>query len=315
MTRSGRFFCLILLLVLVGGLLAGASRAGYLAPSDPRALSVMSWNCQNLFDDQFQGSEYSEYVPGAAQGEWRTPLYEERLRRAARVILGVFPGGADVVMLQEVENRQVLRDLQSYLPPGRSYGHLHCRRAPGSAVQTAIMTRLPVVEEHYHRLCLPGGSPQRYIQEVHLQRGDVRLVLFNNHWKSRRGGAEVTRIYRRGAEALTAHRLDRLEERWGPSGESWKWLAAGDFNQGPESFSFLAPQNLWAREKGTGGTYWYKEDWERIDHIFTGPGWSVSGFGPAAGPWADASGLPRPWRLYREEGWSDHLPLRVVAAF
>ena len=58
------------------------------------------------------------------------------------------------------------------------------------------------------------------------------------------------------------------------------------------------------------GSYYYDKNWERIDHIFVLGNIKFSAFSPrATSPWAANNYVPKAYKLYSGEGYSDHLPL------
>lgn len=61
------------------------------------------------------------------------------------------------------------------------------------------------------------------------------------------------------------------------------------------------------------GSYYYKENWERIDHIFTNDSVKILSFEPCAeSPWLNDFGEPDSYKIYNGRGYSDHLPLKCV---
>ncbi len=61
------------------------------------------------------------------------------------------------------------------------------------------------------------------------------------------------------------------------------------------------------------GSYYYKENWERIDHIFTNTQIKILTFSPCAeAPWLNEYGEPDSYKIYNGRGYSDHLPLKCT---
>ncbi len=325
MNRPAQRPWILLLPILTAGLTAGLTACPQpFPPNRPapgKSLLILSWNVQNLFDTKTQGTEYEEYRPGL---EWTPNLYRRRLERTAEVIRRAAGSRRDrkqlpdILLLQEVENRTVLEELnRNHLDS--AYPHILCPRAPGSPAPTAVMGRLPPPGCRAHLPAVASDYPQRYILEAHLPSG---LILFCSHWKSRLGGEAQTAPYRDAAERLLASRIRRIAPRG-------RWLAAGDFNQKPEAFSLLAQKpppaaadfgscNAWdLARRPAEGSYYYGGSWERIDHFFLGPDTAEAfrAFSlPAAAPWADSSARPEPWQLWNGKGYSDHLPLLLELA-
>ncbi len=194
--------------------------------ADAPAISVLSYNVQNLFDAVEQGGEYDEF----RAGRWDAARYAARLSRIAAVLRDVHPGGADVVALQEVENRSAALDLRERL---RDLGYGYVVAVPnegadlGLTLTPVVLSRLPVLRARLHQVW-HDGRYLRPIVEAELDLGDGRtLYLFNNHWKSKRGGAEETAPARRAAATVLGDRIRELQ-RTDPLVDL---LVAGDLNE------------------------------------------------------------------------------------
>ena len=58
------------------------------------------------------------------------------------------------------------------------------------------------------------------------------------------------------------------------------------------------------------GSYYFDNEWERIDSIFTLGKIQVADFNAVIkNPWASAKGIPMSYKIYSGEGYSDHLPI------
>lgn len=195
-------------------------------PAAGEPLSVLSYNVQNLFDADEQGAEYDDF----RAGRWDAAGYAERLTQIAAVLRAAPPGGADVVALQEVENRAAALDLRDRL---RGLRYRYAVAFPndgadlGLTLTPVVLSRVPVLRVRLHQVW-HDGRYLRPIVEVALDAGGGRpLYLFNNHWKSKLGGAEQTEPARRAAAAVLAARLRELQ-RADPAADV---LIAGDLNE------------------------------------------------------------------------------------
>jgi endonuclease/exonuclease/phosphatase family metal-dependent hydrolase len=285
-----------------------------------RHLTVMSYNVAGLFDAIVDGTEYATSPKGAAA--------EAALRARCSIVAGAIRrsvrGGPDVVALQEVENEGVVRTLRDGWLRGLGYRWYVVAGGPPTATRVAVLSRYPLVGARSH-LPAPaeGSGTQRAILEVELSVRGGRLVVLNNHWKSKIGGAAATEPARVQAARALGARIRRIISQE-PAADL---LVVGDLNEdhdepqsaagtalvrsaGPEAADaialcadpagLLAPKGdrgIWLYEPwleaGVGpGSYAYGGRWSTPDHILLsaglfdprGLGYRAGGFRVAASP-------------------------------
>lgn len=280
-------------------LLLTASRC-ILIPEDdlPENITIVSYNVCNLFDSTDNGTEYPEYDPSG--DEWNKELYLLRLNNISTVLSTV--ENFDIVLLQEVENLNVINDLSKGILKKYKFNYTAAAEKGGSAVTTGIMSRYPVSDIQNHALDSSGSSFLRPVLEVQVKIGDRRLYLFNNHWKSKLGGAFPTEDERILAASVISRRTAEILDQ----NSSAEIIIAGDLNENideyiktgktyqtalfPESeykdtisdeliffteesngSGFKGSRNIfytvWSRNSEE-GSYFYRNEWETIDHFF-----------------------------------------------
>lgn len=193
------------------------------AHSDPQRLTVMQWNVENLFDakDDPANAGDDEYTTGSFR-VWTDDVYRVKVARLAQAMADA---KADIVFLEEVENRDVLEELAARLRTehGRRLDHIvHREGGDHRGIDVAILSTMPPVETRWFATI----EGQRDIAMAVFECGGHRLVVFGNHWKSRFGGTAETnplrmqeaRILRREVDAILARDPDACI------------LVAGDFN-------------------------------------------------------------------------------------
>ena len=285
-------------------------------------IKLLTWNTENLFDDQKDGQEYPEFDP---EKGWGQKEYWSRLEACAQVITHGGPGRPDIILLQELENAGVLETLRTrFLDPGEySYGLL----IPDSRsrVNVGILSRWPMVNSGVLTPEDPGQGG-RPILEVRVKTPQGDLVVFNNHWKSRIPDIRSTEPLREVTAKLLSRRMSQLKAQGQP------FIAAGDFNTyprpgfsgalgfGAEGVLGLSP----GREAGAlvwdawslsseKGSYFYQGQWEPLDHFLLGEpekGFSSVGFQVLRPErMVNSQGHPVPWSVRNPRGVSDHLPL------
>ena len=287
-------------MLLLGPLLLAA--CGNAGPT----LTVVSYNVQNLHDATDDGGEYREFTTA---GGWNEALYTAKLRAIASALRGAVPAGADLVALQEVEHAGAARRLVNLELSRQGYRHVVWLPDPRSATGPVVLSKLPV--RRVGALWVEGSpeQPLRPILEVEVALGEAvdapSLFLFNNHWKSRHGGAAETERYRRRAAALLVARLREIHAA-DPAADV---IVAGDLNVSVDEYErrrrryvtalmpaaaavgaaalpvtsavppLAAPLALfspWFAYRDAGrtpaGSYRYQGTWETIDHLLLGPG-------------------------------------------
>lgn len=315
--------------------------------SVPDELLVMSWNCQNLFDAVDDGTEYPEFDP--SRGEWTEARYRKRIGLMADILRTAGRRVPDILFLQEVENSRVVGDLNARLGKA-GYRWVVVSDAEDRAIQLAILSRFPLQGVRFWSPGIFGEEQLRPVVEVRALIGRERMTLFNNHWKSKRGGVPETEPGR----VLSADILSRRIPDGGLV------VAAGDFNTelddedlagypererafcrwagiGGESGGYLwitdspdllqqenRPERLlfdpWEMADHP-GSYFYRDSWTRPDHflmtsaLFDGVGWEFQSMEVCARPpLVQQNGTPYKWITSSGMGYSDHLPilLRLV---
>ena len=303
-----------------------------------RTITVVSYNVENLFDAEVDGGEYREFT---RHGGWSEELYTAKLRAIGRALAAADRDGADLVALQEVEHYGAARRLVELELDGLGYRHVVWLPDPHNANGPVVLSKLPV--RRVGALWVGGGveggleRPLRPILEVEVALGPdadaPSLFLFNNHWKSKLGGAAETEVYRRRAAAMLGARLREISA----ADPAVEIVVAGDLNesideyerQGRRYATALMPAAAPADAGGlrvTGavprahgpvelfspwltheaaaqpaGSYRYGDDWQTIDHLLLGPGlFDERGLSYADGGFAvihdgllDGDGAPR----------------------
>ena len=222
-------------------------------PREAEELTVLSWNVENLFDDVDNGTEYREYKPG---DDWTARDYHQRMILLSRVIEEAVPGGPDIILLQEVENQNVLDTWNNRYLKNLGYQAALAAPSPGAAT-IGILSRFPVTEYRLHRTEREGYTLGRPIAETVIQAPGGDLRLFNNHWKSKSGGADETEPLRQASAEALKRRISELSPGEGPL------ILGGDFNEAPDEYLLrgaLRPTALMVPQ----GTRGFSEDQLRL---------------------------------------------------
>ncbi len=336
-----RFFFVVFFAAVV---LASCSRCTLDGFSFSSSIRIMSYNVENLFDDRDNGTEYSEYDPG--NGTWDTSLYHAKLRNTAEAIKACGRGGPDICLLQEVENDRVVTDLLEGYLNVLKYRYTITAPKGDAATTIALLSRYNPQYVLVHMIDPGDKVSLRPILEACFDVRGNGIVLFNNHWKSKYGGAAETESYRRAAAGFIRERVaeirnerpdlcivvagdlnERVDEYAAVDGEYETALALASDGSG----GMLQLTGSWAEaendpelffspwlESTLKGSYAYAGVWEKIDHFLVGCSPEDDGLVYEEFEVIDESfllnndGFPRRWSVSRADGYSDHLPILLT---
>ncbi|MBN1557811.1 MAG: endonuclease/exonuclease/phosphatase family protein [Lentisphaerae bacterium] len=270
--------------LVIAALLAGLCLSGTPAPAEtnPPALTLATWNVENLFDavDDPQNEGDDPFTP-AGWRHWTGERYGMKLGHLAAVIAGL---DADILCLQEIENRRSLDDLATVLREefGCDYPHIVHREGPDHrGIDVALLSRIPAAGARW----ITPVEAQRDILIVRFAPPPAPLTVCVNHWKSRWGSAaRSTRMRHAQARALR----DDINRSLTTNAAA-AIAVAGDFNDdadGPALAEHLQctgdPEALFADPTGTllyslhaalpdagAGTCYYRngDTWNSFDQI------------------------------------------------
>lgn len=303
-------------------------------------VTLVTYNTQTFFDAVEDGTEFKEYK--GSKSRWTDQKYRARLGRlkdtifaAGEKLTGKKDRLPDIAVLQEVENDRVIEDFCKQLPSGENYPYAVCPpRSEKGAFTTVILSKYPIEQYFVHRLYTGQKGSLRPLTEAVLNTGDKDnpqlLTVFAAHWKSKTGSSDSASI-RALQEAQLIQKIREHREK----NPHIPFIVCGDFNQTLEEFNQLNNFPVcWDMEgyraeceEGTqpDGSYYFKNSWEKIDHIFyesdtDGSGASETSYAGTAyiepllffvlyEPPLVADGKPVRYNVLTGEGYSDHLPL------
>lgn len=301
-------------------------------------IKITSWNLQTFFDGVTCGTEYSQFK--GAKSKWNLDAYKKRLLNLCSSIEKL---DADVLVMEEIENEGILYDISNELARNsfkrsKSYNYGAFYAKEKSAFGCAVISRYQINNLKVHDLDIRSeevSQPSlRAVMELELVKGETKFTVFINHWKSKSSGEEESHKWRCWQESILARNICQLNVQ----DENRFWIACGDFNKEFSEFKILEdslneftfPQffdysdkhevlqklyvyNPWSDFAQGKGSYYFKHKWERIDHIFLKDrSWLEEFVVEDNGPWASTNGTPLSYKVFSQEGYSDHLPVSVI---
>ncbi|HET8963537.1 MAG TPA: hypothetical protein VFM99_06555 [Chitinophagales bacterium] len=249
------------------------------------SIGVMFYNVENLFDTINSPNTMDEEFTPNSKKEWNTERYLTKLNHLAIVIASM--GSPEIVGLAEVENKNVLNDLikQSAIK-NAGYAIVHFDSPDERGIDVALLYKKDVItildsKPIFVNLPEDDGGATRDILFVHAQfklnKKDV--YIFINHWPSRYGGSEKTKMRRAIAASTLKNSTDSLNAKFTDP----VILIMGDFNDMPSDESItdvLQTNKLGSNycdeclvnlmsniEFAKEGSYFYDGSWQVLDQF------------------------------------------------
>lgn len=310
--------------------------------SDQFEFKVLTYNVQNIMDDQLDGFEYDEYKPSKT---WTTQAYHQRLKTLSEVVSNRAIGLCDVLVFQEVEHENVVRDLLERHLARKGYQWYAVAKEEGGAISIAIASREKPIRVVVHTVI--GARP---ILEAVFDTPSGEVVVFALHAKSQLGEYSETEALR----LELARSLSQATRKY----EGSNVLICGDFNEDPDAYSknslvqtalietrwqvsrtFMAngslgisgmKQNIYSdiwyspfldqsNTFSKPGSYWYGGTWHHYDQflgngsLFDDRGWEYDSCDIVVPPIClNTDGTPKAWNLATLCGVSDHFPVLLT---
>lgn len=315
-----------------------------------KEISFMAYNIENLFDTKYdEGTE--DYVFLSLKEKQKIEDHEDKcremrshfqrnqcfnldwnqdrfLKKAQSIgkVVRSFDAtgrGADILVLEEVENQNALDQLVQYGLAGMGYKYAKVIEGDDSrGIDVAVVSKFPIVWATHHSIYHEGRKlDTRGILEAHIQTGKDKIVVFANHWPSQ-GNPTSHRI---ASAKLLSELMNKVKADF--------VIAMGDFNTIDEDFphpfgylNAIVDVEKEARQAGYNdmpGTYNYRGSWNSLDKIFVRKQDLSKTWKSSYKILAERFMLVYhyghneliPYRYNHEEsrGFSDHLPVGVKA--
>ncbi len=260
-----------------------------------RTFSVMAYNAENFFDtvQDTKIDDYTwlpmavkktipnhsaicnkirgaQYVKDCLTIDWNENIYAAKIANISKVIRSFDESnkGPDVVVLSEIENITVIKDLVARGLADGGYNHVALIEGDDSrGIDIGVISRYPITSSTRHPIFFNGRKLNtRGITQVEVNVEGKKVVVFGNHWPSqgnttpeRQAAAEVLN---QAAHAVSADLI----------------VAVGDFNvirgETPSPFNIMTEftdsekEARKVRSDLMPGTHNYKNAWDSLDRIF-----------------------------------------------
>jgi exonuclease III len=173
--------------------------------------SIASYNVENLFDLNKDGNEYSEFIPDT-KANWNEENFNIKINNLTKVIKDL---DADIIALQEIENRELMQLLLKKLPNYKYYSFI---KYPDSAIGIGFLSKIKI-KENKNLDVKVRNKIYRPILETTFVHENIEFKVFNNHWPSKAS-----------AESYRVKYAKNLQERVTLLPEDYDYILIGDFN-------------------------------------------------------------------------------------
>jgi endonuclease/exonuclease/phosphatase family metal-dependent hydrolase len=307
------------------------------------SLKVMQYNIENLFDTVHdEGKEDWTYLPLPTKNtipafnekcaalntefyrneclnlDWNNGIVAKKIQNLARAIKSYDSSGQgpDVLVLEEIENKNVLNQLVTQGLAGLGYKtQILIEGEDKRGVDVAIISKYPYKSANRYPVILDGQTLKtRGILEVILNVNGKDIAVFANHWPSQ---ANPT-AQRLASAKLLASLVQKSTAEMA--------IALGDFNTvAGEASTVFAPiasmidAEIEARKVNSQlhpGTHYFRGNWSSLDRIF------IKISGKVSPDYNTFQIMNRDFLLYGKkpnrfntttgDGYSDHLPIGMI---
>ena len=189
-------------------------------------LKIASYNVENLFDLKVDNSEHAEFVPNS-KSQWNEKNFNIKLNNLIKVIEDL---DADIIALQEIENRELIQLLIKKIPKYKYYSFI---KYPNSAIGLGFLSEIEIKENKFIDIKFET-KVYRPILETTFLFNNVEFKIFNNHWPSKSGGESYRIKYAKDLQDI----LVKIEK-------DYDYILIGDFNSDYNEFeTFKKSQRL-----------------------------------------------------------------------
>lgn len=242
--------------------------------------TIAFYNVENLFDTINNPDKNDEASPIMKLNGNKSTIYWDKIEKLASVISQI---GAEkthtapaIIGVAEVENKAVLTDLiNSKFLKKFDYDFIHYESPDTRGIDVALLYQKKYFKPIFHEVFNPNlyrDNFKVYTRDQLLVSGylDNELThLIVNHWPSRTGGEEKTRVLRE----KTAYQNTKIIEQIRAKDAQAKIIIMGDFNDNPTNSSFKTILKTTANKKSLSDSAIYNP----YENLFK-KGYNTSGF-------------------------------------
>ncbi len=178
--------------------------------------TIASYNVENFFDLKYDKTEYKEFIPNT-KSNWNKKTYTTKLNNIIKVINDL---DKDIIALQEIESNEAFNAITKNLP---QYKYNIFKKYKTSSVGLAILSKYKITD--FELLNVKHSKVNRPILKVSINIDNHKLLLFNNHWPSKRNEESQRVLY---AQTIQEY-INKLDE-------DIDYIILGDLNSNYNEF-------------------------------------------------------------------------------
>ncbi|WP_419765117.1 MAG: endonuclease/exonuclease/phosphatase family protein [Arcobacter sp.] len=153
--------------------------------------TVASYNVENFFDLKYDKTEYKEFIPNT-KAKWYIKTYTTKLNNILKVLNDL---DKDIIALQEIESNEAFKDIIQNLP---QYKYSIFKKYKSSSIGLALLSKYEIID--YELLDVKHSKVNRPILKVAINIDNNKLIIFNNHWPSKRKEESQRILYAQAIE-------------------------------------------------------------------------------------------------------------------
>ncbi|MDY0051591.1 MAG: endonuclease/exonuclease/phosphatase family protein [Aliarcobacter sp.] len=189
-------------------------------------ITIASYNVENLFDLKKDNSEYSEFIPNT-HTQWNQRNFNIKLKNLIKVINDI---DADIIALQEIENRDLMQNLKRKLP---QYSYYSFIKYPNSAIGVGLLSKIKIKDNKNIDVKFTNKLFRPILETTFIYE-NIEFKVFNNHWPSKAVG-----------ESYRIQYAKNLQDRLVNLPKDYDYILVGDFNSDYDEYiTFKKNQKL-----------------------------------------------------------------------
>ncbi len=208
--------------------------------------TISFYNVENLFDTINDPNTFDDERTPTGNYHYNSKTYHDKLNKIAKVISEIGKVNTKslpaIIGLSEIENQDVLKDLiNTELLKNENFQFIHYDSKDLRGIDVALLYQekyfFPIAHEIFELKLWDEKGMRLYTRDILKVSGyldDELIHVIVNHWPSRRGGVQKSKVKREKAAWLCNEIIQNINKEENNA----KIIVIGDFNDDPTDSSF-----------------------------------------------------------------------------